>query len=278
MAEPLEVGEPLGTRLDRVSFAGVIGAAGLVALVLLVSPTVIVLITSLTSGFSLKFPPDGLSLRWYAALFTSSPEIVAAAIVSLKVAALATIGAGLLATAAGLAIARSPSVLARMLDSALMSPLLLPSLVLGLGLLMLIDRCGFGLSLATLVLGHVAICFPFILRTVIASLALLDPALLESSTSLGAGAWFTFRRVTLPLIRNGIAAGAFIAFMASYDNVAISLFLSDARTEVLPIRLWNLIENMLDVRAAAASGVLIGATLLLMIAMERAVGLSRYVR
>jgi putative spermidine/putrescine transport system permease protein len=82
----------------------------------------------------------------------------------------------------------------------------------------------------------------------------------------------------LPLIAPGIAAGAFIAFMASFDNVALSLFLSDARSEVLPIRLWNLIESSLDVRAAAVSGVLIAGTVVLALVMERVVGLSRHVR
>ena len=84
--------------------------------------------------------------------------------------------------------------------------------------------------------------------------------------------------MTLPLIAPGIAAGAFIAFMYSFDNVAVSLFLSDARSEVLPIRMWHIIESNLDVRAAAVSGVLIGATLLLMLVMERLVGVSRHVR
>jgi putative spermidine/putrescine transport system permease protein len=281
MADPATTGQArasLRGRIDRISFALTFGLVGGAALLLLVSPTVIVLITSLTSGFSLKFPPDGLSLKWYVALFTASPEIVAAAKVSLQVAALATAAAALLATAAALALARSQAALARTLDSLLMSPLLLPSLVLGLAMLIAFDRAGFELSLTTLVIGHIAICFPFILRTAMASLATLDPALLESATSLGARGWFAFRTVTLPLIRNGVGAGAFMAFMASYDNVAISLFLSDARTEVLPIRMWNLIENMLDVRAAAASGILIGATLLLLFVMERAFGLTRYLR
>ena len=102
--------------------------------------------------------------------------------------------------------------------------------------------------------------------------------LLESARSLGASAGFAFSTVTLPLIARGIAAGAFIAFMASFDNVAISLFLSDARSEMLPIRLWHIIEANLDVRAAAVSGVLIAGTVLLMLAMERIAGISRHLR
>ena len=102
--------------------------------------------------------------------------------------------------------------------------------------------------------------------------------MIESARSLGASAWFTFRTVTLPLIAPGISAGAFIAFMASFDNVAISLFLSDARSEMLPIRLWHIIESNLDVRAAAVSGVLIGITVLAVIVMERVAGISKHMR
>ena len=111
-----------------------------------------------------------------------------------------------------------------------------------------------------------------------ASLLQLDGHLLESARSLGASPVYMFRTVTWPLILRGVAAGAFIAFMYSFDNVAVSLFLSDARSEVLPIRMWHIIESSLDVRAAAVSGVLIGATLLVMVVMERIAGISRHLR
>jgi putative spermidine/putrescine transport system permease protein len=88
----------------------------------------------------------------------------------------------------------------------------------------------------------------------------------------------TFRRVVLPLIANGIGAGAFLCFMASFDNVPVSLFLADERTEVLPIHLWQQIEDNLDVRTAAASGVIVVSTLLLMMLVERVAGLTRQMR
>jgi ABC-type spermidine/putrescine transport system permease subunit II len=97
----------------------------------------------------------------------------------------------------------------------------------------------------------------------------------ETSASLGARPLYTFRRVTLPVIRPGILAGAFIAFMASLDNVSVSLFLSAPETDVLPIRMWNMLESTLDVRPAAVSGVLITTTALTVIVMDRVVGLTR---
>ena len=265
-------------RLERWSFALVFGVAGGLAVLLLVAPTVIVLITSFTSAYSLKFPPPGYSARWYLALWNDSPEIVAAAQLSLEVAAVATAVATLLAVAGALALARRRAAWARVLDAVFMSPLMLPTLALGLALLVLFNLLGTGLSRTTLVIGHVAICAPYILRTTSASLLQLDPALLDSARSLGARPWFTFRTVTLPLIAPGIAAGAFIAFMASFDNVAVSLFLSDARSELLPIRMWHIIESNLDVRAAATSGVLIAGSLVLILVLERLTGVSRHLR
>jgi putative spermidine/putrescine transport system permease protein len=270
--------ESRASRIERWSFAFVFGILGAAAVLLLVGPTVIVLITSFTSAYSLKFPPPGYSVRWYQALWNESPEIVAAAQLSLEVAAVATLIATVLGVAGAMALARRRAAWARMLDSVFMSPLMLPTLALGLALLVLFNLIGSGLSRATLVIGHVAICAPYVLRTTSASLVQLDPALLDSARSLGARPWFTFRTVTLPLIAPGIAAGAFLAFMASFDNVAISLFLSDARSEVLPIRMWHIIESNLDVRAAAASGVLIAAAVVLMLVLERLTGVSRHMQ
>lgn len=268
----------LAGRLESDSFDLVVGLLSAAAIVLLTAPTIVVLITSFTNGFSLKFPPPGYSLRWYEALFTQSPEIWHAARLSVQVALLATFLSTLLAVAAALALARQPSAWARLADSVFMSPLMLPTLALGLALLMTFNVLSVGLSFWTLVIGHVAITTPYILRTTIASLLQLDPVLLQSARSLGASATFTFRTVMLPLVLPGIAAGAFIAFMASFDNVAISLFLSDARSEMLPIRLWHNIESNLDVRTAAVSGVLIAITVVAIVLMERLVGISRHVK
>lgn len=268
--------ESLRGALERCSFWGVIGLLGVIAAVLLMAPTVVVLITSFTSGYSLKFPPPGYSARWYSALWNDSPELIEAFVLSLKLATIATGVSIVLAVAAALALARRREAWARVFESVLLSPLMLPALAIGLSLLMLFNLAGTGLSFWTLVIGHTAITTPYILRTTSASLMQMDASLLESAHSLGASPLYVFRTLTLPLIARGIAAGAFIGFMYSFDNVAVSLFLSDARSEVLPIRMWHIIESSLDVRAAAVSGVLIAATLVMMVVMERVAGISRH--
>ena len=270
--------ESIRAMLERRSFKFVIGLLALISLILLLAPTVIVVIASFTSAFSLKFPPPGYSIKWYEALLNDSPEIISAFGLSLKVAAIATCVSVVLAVSAALALARRKEKWARAAEAVFLSPLMLPTLALGLALLMLFNLAGHGLSFWTLIIGHIAITSPYIVRTTTASLSQMDRSLLESARSLGASGWFTFWTVTLPLIAPGILAGSFIAFMYSFDNVAVSLFLSDARSEVLPIRMWHIIESNLDVRAAAVSGVLIGATLVLMLVMEKFVGISKHVR
>jgi putative spermidine/putrescine transport system permease protein len=252
------------------------GLAGLCFL-LLVLPTLVVVIVSFTSGFSLRFPPPGYSLRWYGELLNAW-QLHFAATNSFKVAIWTTLLSVMLGVAAALAVAWSERWSARVLDSFFMSPLILPALSLGLAALMFFSLVGLPVSPLTLVIGHTIVCVPYVLRTTVAALAQLNPTLLESSASLGATRFMTFRRVTLPLIRPGILAGAFIAFMASFDNVPISLFLRDANTDMLPIRMWQDLEGRLDVTIAALSGVMIAVTLALMLVMERVSDLSRRLR
>lgn len=262
-----------GSLHDR-SFSAVVWIGACLALVILTLPTVVVLIMSLTASESLRFPPSGLSLRWYVELLNSD-ELQEMAVRSLEVALAATVSAAVLGTAAALALSRNRSRWARTLDALFMSPLVVPWIAIGLGILLLTSVAGLNLSLGTLVAGHTVVCVPFVLRTTIAALSQVDPALLEASKSLGAGAFVGFRRITLPLIAPGIAAGSFLAFIASFDNVPISLFLADARSPVLPIRLWQMIQADLDPRVASVSAVLVVFTLILMLAMERLTGLSR---
>jgi putative spermidine/putrescine transport system permease protein len=259
---------------ETLSFRLVIGLLAALALLLLVAPTAVVVIVSFTSGFSLKFPPPGYSLRWYGELLDAW-QLHFAAANSLKVAAWSTGLSILLGTAAGLAISRSAKTSAKVLDSLFMAPLVLPGLAFGLSALAFFAQLGIAVSLTTLIIGHTVVCVPYVVRNTVAAMSQMDPALLECSSSLGAGRIYGFRRITLPLIRPAILAGGFIAFMSSFDNVPVSLFLRDAATDMLPIRMWQDLEGKLDVTIAALSSLLIFVTIALIVVMERFTGLSR---
>ncbi|MGJ5047177.1 ABC transporter permease [Bradyrhizobium oligotrophicum] len=259
---------------EALSFQIVMTVIAILALILIVSPSLVVVIVSFTSGFSLKFPPPGYSTRWYVELWNAW-QLQFAARNSVVVALWSTGLSIVLGVAAALAISRSRTLTAKLLDSLFMSPLVLPALAFGLAALMFFSLIGLPVSLLTLVIGHTIVCVPYVVRNTVAALAQLEPTLLESSAILGASRLYTFRRIVLPLIRPGIISGAFIAFMSSFDNVPVSLFLRDAATDMLPIRMWQDLEGKLDVTIAALSSVLIIATIALMAIMERTTGLSK---
>ncbi|MFA6267443.1 MAG: ABC transporter permease [Pseudolabrys sp.] len=262
---------------NEFSFKAVFWALSLATVVVLAAPVVVILLLSFTGEEALHFPPASYSLRWYVALLDAN-ELQASFIISIKVAAITVTASVALGVSAALAIVRSQSAWVRSLETLFMSPLILPALAFGFASLMMFSLLGFRPSILTLSIGHIVVCVPFVLRTTLASLAQLDPALLDCSVSLGASDLFTFRRVTLPLISRGVASGGFIAFMSSFDNVPVSLFLQDARTQVLPIYLWDIIQNQLDNRAASACGVIIIGTIVMMVLMERFAGFSRFMK
>ncbi len=262
-------------KVDRLSFNWVIWGIAIFSLAVLTLPTLIVVTASFSSAQTLRFPPPGFSLQWYLALF-NYPELWTAATTSFQVALWTTVLCVLLGVAAALAMSGSRARWVSAMDALVMSPLALPGIAVGLGMLTFFSIMGVRLSLTTLIISHVVICIPYVIRTTLASLTQLGSALREASTVLGAGPIYTFFHVTLPLIKQGVITGSFMAFLSSFDNITVSLFLSDARTEVLPIRMWSMIENDLDVRAAAISGLLILGTALMMIVMERVSGLSKF--
>ncbi|MDM9625187.1 ABC transporter permease [Rhizobium sp. S152] len=244
---------------------------GTFAVIYLVAPIVIALTMSFTSGQTLKYPPQGFSLRWYEALLdpVRSATEHAAAFNSLKIAGLAVLGSLLFAVPATIGTSRMRKGTVGAIEPLLLSPLVLPSLVYGLAALIVANFIGFQPSLWLTVAGHVVVFGPLMYRAASVVAQGLNPSLAEASTVMGASWFTTLRRVTLPLLMPGILAGAFLVFIQSLDNVSISLFLADAETTVLPLRMFALIEESLDVRVAAISGILIGLTLIVMLVARR---------
>jgi putative spermidine/putrescine transport system permease protein len=257
--------------------ASLIVALAMIGLFVLIGPVVVIVLTSFSTSAALRFPPPGLTLHWYAELFdpARSHVVQVAALHSVIVAVSAAAIATLLATAAALGIARNPARWARLADSTLMLPLVLPGIAFGLAALMFASWLGLRASLPLLVAVHAIVITPYVLRTVVASATDLQPALLDASAVLGASLSMTFRRVVFPAIRSGVFAGAFLAFVSSLDNVPVSLFLGSADTDMLPIRMWGMMENSLDVRVAAISGLLVGFSFAVLLLMERVVGITR---
>jgi putative spermidine/putrescine transport system permease protein len=156
-----------------------------------------------------------------------------------------------------------------------MSPLVLPGIVTGIALLQFFTAAGVVNSFGRLVLGHLVICTPYVIRSVSASLYGLDPALEEAARILGANGWRTFRRVVLPLLRPGLAAGLIFSFITSFDNVVVSLYLIGADTVTLPIRILTYLEWQFDPSIAAISTICAVTTTALVAVAETMTGMSR---
>ena len=255
----------------EMSYVAVVVVLGSLGVLIMVAPVVIGFLMSLTDGNTLKFPPDGLSLRWYFELFNpeKSGRILSSAAISLEIAFWATIFTAMFAIPAALGLARGSGRKLLFIEPLLLLPLVLPSLVYGIAALLFFSRFGVPTSKWLVILGHTVVFAPLVFRTTVAIVSQLNPTLKESSENLGAGTLYTFRRITFPLILPGVVAGAFLVFMTSMDNVSITLFLADPRTHVLPIRMWQMIEESLDVRVAAISGVVIVATFVLLVIASR---------
>jgi putative spermidine/putrescine transport system permease protein len=256
-------------------YQAVVIVLAIAAMVLLVAPTVVVVVMSFTGDFTLRFPPRSWSVRWYTELFQNSPQIVAAAWVSLKVAVIATVVSVVLGTLAAVSIAGRRERWAVALDSIFMSPMVFPAMSLGLALLLVLSLAGIRLSTWTLALGHVVIATPFVIRMVSAAAQQVNPALLDCAASLGASRLHVFLTITLPLIRSGVIAGGVVAFLSSIDHVPVSLMLSDPRTETLPIHLWTILEANLDVRVASVSGIVVAATIVVILLLDRRMFVER---
>jgi len=261
---------------DHLTGAALVTIAVLAG-VLLVLPTLVVILASFTSTSYLSFPPAGLSLRWYARLLASD-EILRAARTSLIVAMLATAGALGLGVLTAFPLVRGRF---RGRDAVLaftLAPIMLPSIVLGIALLFFFGFLGIRLSLSTLVVSHILITFPYVVRTSAAALLQVDAVLEEAAANLGATPWQTLRHVTLPLLTPGLAVGAGFAFIESFDNLALSIFVAGQRQETLPMRLFQLLVSDIDPVVAAVSATLIAASFVVLFAVYRLAGFGQFMR
>jgi len=229
-----------------------------------------------------SFPPEGYSLRWFAAILDQR-KFVDGFAMSFEVGVLATLIGLALGVPAALGVSRHPFALRMPLSNLLLMPLIVPGVVLGTAMYVFhvelenrldVDVIG---TFYALVAGHIVIVIPWVVRLVTASLAGVDRMIEEAAQNLGANPWTTFWRITLPAIRPGIVAGALFAFVTSFGNLELSLFLVGPGRTTLPIVILQYLEWKIDPTIAAVSVVqifLIGGAMLI---TDRYVKLARVV-
>lgn len=265
-------------RLRR-ALPGALGRAALyavdaAAVVFLFAPLAVIVLTSFSTSAYLTFPPRGFTVVWYARMFAAEGFLASLAL-SVRLGLAVAVVSVVLGTLAALGLAAHELPGRRLLSSFALSPLIVPSLVTGIALLQFFRAWDVSSPFAMLLLGHVVITVPYVVRTVGASLELFDWSLVDTARVLGAGPARAFFRVTLPLIRPGVAAGAIFAFLVSFDNFTVSMFLQAAEAVPLPIRLFQYMEVILDPTVAAISAFLIVLSFGILVATDRIVGVRR---
>jgi putative spermidine/putrescine transport system permease protein len=229
----------------------------------LIAPILIFFPLSLSASPYLEFPPRGLSLQWFENYFHRT-EWVAATLLSIKVATLTMIAATLLGTLAAIGLVRSRFPGLRLLNAFLISPTIVPTLIVAVAIYFQFARFKLIGSTTGLVLAHLVIALPLVIVVVSGVLRSVDLRPEQAARSLGAGPAVAFMRITLPTIRPGILTAALFAFLTSFDDVVLALFLSGTSAITLPKRMWDGIRFEVDPTIAAASTLMIVVSILLL--------------
>jgi putative spermidine/putrescine transport system permease protein len=264
---------PLPFRFGRFCYLALNAAV----IFFLLAPIAIVLMFAVNPTPYIQFPPVGVSLRWFEKFFASR-DFMSALKLSLEVAAMTAVAATLFGASSALALARGNLPGTRVITAVMLSPLMLPAILTGLALFQSYVLLDVGRPLWGLVLGHTLISAPYVVRTTLAVLQNFDTRLEEAARNLGASPLRTYFEVTLPLTKPGVMAGAMFAFIVSFDQFPVSLFLVSPGHETLPITLFNYLKFDLDGTIGAASVVSILLAVLVVIGLDRTVGLRSYAK
>jgi putative spermidine/putrescine transport system permease protein len=237
--------------------------------VFLLAPLVVVVLVSFnpTSGF--RIPTWEFSLRWYEKFFGLAPFRDGLFVVSLPIALAASVAATLLGTLTAICLVRCKLVARNVVEGFFMLPLLIPSILLGAALYLVVARIGVAGAFWTIIVGHTLLGVPYVIRVVGAGLAAVDPRLEEAAISLGCTPAQAFRKVVLPVLRSSIFSGAIFAFIVSFSDINLALFVAGPSTTTLPIHVFSQIFWEGDPTIAAASALQIAIVGALILVVQR---------
>ena len=238
------------------------------ASIFIAAPLLIVVLNSFSSVAYNVFPPEGLSTRWYQNLF-SQDVFYAATVRSVVLAVLATAIALVIGTMAAYALVRFRLPGSGLIKAFLLSPIVLPKIVLGVALFMFFVRVGLLDNYSSLLLTHVLVVLPFVIALVTAALTNFDWTQQEAAMDLGAGPLRSFLRVVLPQISLSVVIAAVFAFITSFDQVETTIFMVRTGSNTLPVEMFLYLQKWQDPTIAALS------TMLILFAVVLVAGLSR---
>jgi putative spermidine/putrescine transport system permease protein len=259
---------------DRISRPAL--AMLVLALLFLVGPFVVVFVAGFSADETLAFPPHSYGLRWLAHLCTVE-SFQRSFVTSLVVGAGSTAAALALGVPVAYAVSRHDFPGKALVQALVTLPLVVPGIIVGLALLQLMVLAYALPVTASLLIGHTTLLVPYTVRVVGSSLANLRSDIDDAAVTLGATRLQAFIRVVLPNIRGGVAAAAVLAFVTSFNQVPVSLFLTGPGVSTLPIEMMAYMETSYDPSIAALSTLLVLFTIALVAATEKMLGISKYV-
>lgn len=248
--------------------------AGLVG-VFLALPAVIVVYYAFNPAGAITFPPRALTLHWFANFFATD-TFRRALLNSFGIAAAVTPLSLAIAVPTAMALVRRDFPGKGALSAAIVSPLIVPGVVTGVAFLDFFTWTGFAGGFWRIAVAMTCFTLPFAVRALVATLHGLDAGLEEAGRNLGARPFRAFVTITLPQLYPGLLAGGIFAFVESIDNFSIAVFLTDLRTSTLPVEAYGYIRDFDDPTVAALSTVLIAQSLLLVLVLQRVVGMDRF--
>jgi putative spermidine/putrescine transport system permease protein len=234
----------------------VLGLVNLLVFLYLLGPLVIVIGAAFGTTNFLAFPPHGFTLHWFGEAL-ANPRYSGSFATSLIVAAASTVLSVAIGLPASYALARLDFPGRNTIEAVLLMPLVLPALVLAIGLTVLFSSIGFSAGTVRLVVAHLVICTPYVIRVTVPVLRRMDAALEEAARNLGASPVQAFFLVTLPVLRPGAIAAATLAFVASFDELNLAIFLANPRAPTLPVAIYSAIQIGIDPTVCALSAILI---------------------
>jgi putative spermidine/putrescine transport system permease protein len=243
-------------------------------MVFILAPLAVVVAMSVSDSYFVTFPPQGFTLKWYAKILQDD-EFLDALQLSALLALSTTIGSLLLGIPAAIALTRGSFPGQSLLKGLVLSPLIFPALITGLALMQLLSKMGSDDARLNLLIGHIVVTSPYVIRAVVTSLLLVDLNLEDAARTLGAGRLRTFWCITLPQIAPGVAAGALFAFMVSFDNYPVTMWLANSQHSPVPLVLMRQLVNVFDPSVPAMSTVIIILAVIGVLILERLVGLRR---
>jgi putative spermidine/putrescine transport system permease protein len=267
------------TRRGTMPSVGGMAAGALAALVFvyLLFPILIVIPLSFSSGNYLSFPPPGFSLRWYEN-FLSRSDWLEATWLSVWIGGAVTALATGLGVPTAVALVRGKFRGKGVVVGFIMSPIIAPVIIVAIGIYFFYARLGLIGNPLGLVIAHTCLAVPFVVINVAATLQGFDERLEQAAMNLGATPWRTFGQVTLPIIRPGILSGAVFAFITSFDELVVALFVSGSTAVTLPRKMWDSIRFEIDPTIAAVSSLLVALTAVLFVVAELLRGRSERLR